>query len=1036
MNPFPFIDAAEYFLSLKQADGAAVPVAENGDEGLLHAMAEAARSKLGLAIAYRVYSESLRDPSASAVGEHFKEHSEDCLNDVDFFVRRSSVMTGGVTLDGVEAPPPAGDLTEIIGVLTSMEEANLHLMGELLALLDGNPAKYEVEAMMAKDQHHLDDLVQHTPVAGAAAAGVGAPKLDEVKTSEMGAAAMGRHPQVSPPPPLTGAAAGQHAGLAAKMAGAVKEALKSQAKNVRSHANRAKVKVNLPDAVPVETAKERSATGKLKDFFSKKTWSRGEAAALAGVSAGGAAGATHAAHGDHEHAKAAAHTYDMSGSKQDGRAYSMHTTPDEYELSTLINSKMDGDLRGVRGKAKNEGVLVGSGLGAVKGLKAGKGWGGGQVIRTGGGDGTVIGVFGSGGKMPKGMGAAVRENQGMIRDELRGQGIKVSADKSDSELAEAGRQRAIANLASGFTSDKHTSGERHGTLVGRLGGAALGAGAGTLASRGATLPVRLAAGMGGAVIGGSMGGQIGKTIGSNHDAARFWEGHKEAGVLSSLAARPKLVGGLAGAAVGGVGGAVAGGPEHRLSGALGGAALGGAVGTGVGAGVGRLRAAPKVTAQLGAAPVAPTPGKSLTMLGGEELATKYQQAPESYRKAIEATDLVQGIGTPNGIKMQPHNAAVLMSNPTHFMTASQRRNARLQAEAAAMAAVQAAPTKVAALFRPSNMKVVGNTIIHGEKEMDPRLGKRKIRDAKQIWNKVKEAMDAAQYLQIEGAGQQAQAQAETDYLHDQLQQTSQQLEEASAQSQAQSQQLEELQDTVEQMKAQQAEQAQAADAAVETARQTAEAAMSQSMQRSAELMKQIQVAAQLQNAQQTLKEQLAALSNMPSPPATVSEAGAVESAAQGEVGAQAAEAEAAAAAQQEQEAMAAQGQQSAPPAQTPAAPPKVASLGDTAGKILSKAPHGTLGAVIGAGVGAGTGLLQKQEQAFLQDAVQKLEQRDRGGFATGMALAKARMWADQSQVAGAHPVKATLYRAGKGAIAGFGVERSVRSLLGGKGGQA
>lgn len=320
--------------------------------------------------------------------------------------------------------------------------------------------------------------------------------------------------------------------------------------------------------------------------------------------------------------------------------------------------------------------------------------------------------------------------------------------------------------------------------------------------------------------------------------------------------------------------------------------------------------------------------------------------------------------------------------------------------------------------------------------MDPRLGKRKIRDAKQIWNKVKEAMDAAQYLQIEGAGQQAQAQAEADYLHDQLQQTSQQLEEASAQSQAQAQQLEELQGTVEQMKAQQAEQAQAADAAVETARQTAEAAMSQSMQRSAELMKQIQVAAQLQNAQQTLKEQLAALSNMPSPPATVSEAGAVESAAQGEVGAQAAEAEAAAAAQQEQEAMAAQGQQSAPPAQTPAAPPKVASLGDTAGKILSKAPHGTLGAVIGAGVGAGTGLLQKQEHAFLQDAVQKLEQRDRGGFATGMALAKARMWADQSQVAGAHPVKATLYRAGKGAIAGFGVERSVRSLLGGKGGQA
>lgn len=1336
----PLIDAAEYFLNLKQAAEEILPVVEeHADDGeLLHALSEAAKSKLGLAIAYRVYSESLRDPSNSAIGEHFKEHSEDCLNDVDFFVRRSSVMSGGASLEGVESPPASGDLTEILQVLSKMEEANLQLMSELVVLLEGNPSKYEVEAMMAKDQHHLDDLTQHMPVApelpsvaeelpsveeaaspaaplgvigpakmagvsakrglsrvgellsgsrvkkleglseklrdgkplgdhavvvnvrrltraqkgveaernsvrtaraitAIGATGVGAAgahklrskkKDGEEKTSEMGAAAMGCHPQVSPPPPLTGAAAGQHAGLADKVASAVREALKSQAKNMRSHANRVKVKVNLPGAVPIETAKERSATGKLKDFFSKKTWSRGGAAALAGVSAAGAVGATHAAHED-EHEKAAARTYDMSGSKRDGRAYSMHTTPDEYELSTLINSKMDGDLRGVRGKVKNEGMLVGSGLGAVKGLKAGKGWGGGRVIRTGGGGGTVIGTFGSGGKMPKGMGADIRENQGMIRDELRGQGIKIGADKSDSELAETGRQRAIANLASGFTSDKHTSGERHGTLAGRLGGAAVGAGAGALASRGATLPVRLAAGMGGAVIGGSMGGQIGKTIGSDHDAEKFWANHKEAaegvaesfgraagrvvkhtglhdavvsggagplvnaikkpfvdikdgivsgynkgadetkgwnhkeagvktadlhfgkgdhvhsvgmfvghepedgnheasarklsellrqhgsvnkarsayladhpnhfvtvaahrsdkprsggpsvhissgraggveqsnlysdvfgmgwkerhtkeaGAMSSaakwLAAHPAAVGGVAGSAIGAAGGAVAGGPEHRLSGALGGAAVGGAVGATAGHVGGRLlRAAPSpAPAQLasgkpGTIMAGPLPdshvvqdglkGKSLTVMGGEELASQYDKLPQSLRSSVEDSDLVRGIGTPNGIKIRPHNAAALLGMHGHFDTASMRRNARLAQEAAS-----GAVTKVSSVFRPSNMSEVGRTASHGDKEMSPVLGKRVMRSAKQVWDKaVKQAMGeevpVEQYLQEEAAGRQAQEAVESDYLRQQLQQTTQQLEQVQAQAQEQEAQVGEMQGTIQQLQGQQAEQAQAADAAVQTARQTAEAAMSQSMRRSAELMKQTQLAAGLQNAAATMKEQLMALSQTPVPPATVGEAGELDAAAQEQVGQDQAMEEQAAVEQEAQMAAA----QGVPPAATdeaPPSPPKTAGMISGAGKILRNAPGGVVGGVVGAASAAGLGaLLRNKETEFLQDAVKKLEAKQQGGFLTGMMLAEARMVADRSAVMDQHPGKAALLNAVRGAGAGFALDKTIRHI--------
>lgn len=1442
----PLIDAAEYFLNLKQAAEEILPVVEeHADDGeLLHALSEAAKSKLGLAIAYRVYSESLRDPSNSAIGEHFKEHSEDCLNDVDFFVRRSSVMSGGASLEGVESPPASGDLTEILQVLSKMEEANLQLMSELVVLLEGNPSKYEVEAMMAKDQHHLDDLTQHMPVApelpsvaeelpsveeaaspaaplgvigpakmagvsakrglsrvgellsgsrvkkleglseklrdgkplgdhavvvnvrrltraqkgveaernsvrtaraitAIGATGVGAAgahklrskkKDGEEKTSEMGAAAMGCHPQVSPPPPLTGAAAGQHAGLADKVASAVREALKSQAKNMRSHANRVKVKVNLPGAVPIETAKERSATGKLKDFFSKKTWSRGGAAALAGVSAaagvvGAGVGAKKllskkddgkektselgaAAMGQHspvpppaplngaaagQHAKIAVsgkwvkdrmysgikgltnddkgrdalqdvtmrlvskgqkakngrvrdlygdaviatgsaprpwsktaqRTYDMGGSKRDGKAYSMHTTPDDYELSQLISSKMDRDLRGVRGKAKNEGMLVGSGLGAVKGLKAGKGWGGGQVIRTGGGGGTVIGTFGSGGKMPKGMGADIRENQGMIRDELRGQGIKIGADKSDSELAETGRQRAIANLASGFTSDKHTSGERHGTLAGRLGGAAVGAGAGALASRGATLPVRLAAGMGGAVIGGSMGGQIGKTIGSDHDAEKFWANHKEAaegvaesfgraagrvvkhtglhdavvsggagplvnaikkpfvdikdgivsgynkgadetkgwnhkeagvktadlhfgkgdhvhsvgmfvghepedgnheasarklsellrqhgsvnkarsayladhpnhfvtvaayrsdkprsggpsvhissgraggveqsnlysdvfgmgwkerhtkeaGAMSSaakwLAAHPAAVGGVAGSAIGAAGGAVAGGPEHRLSGALGGAAVGGAVGATAGHVGGRLlRAAPSpAPAQLasgkpGTIMAGPLPdshvvqdglkGKSLTVMGGEELASQYDKLPQSLRSSVEDSDLVRGIGTPNGIKIRPHNAAALLGMHGHFDTASMRRNARLAQEAAS-----GAVTKVSSVFRPSNMSEVGRTASHGDKEMSPVLGKRVMRSAKQVWDKaVKQAMGeevpVEQYLQEEAAGRQAQEAVESDYLRQQLQQTTQQLEQVQAQAQEQEAQVGEMQGTIQQLQGQQAEQAQAADAAVQTARQTAEAAMSQSMRRSAELMKQTQLAAGLQNAAATMKEQLMALSQTPVPPATVGEAGELDAAAQEQVGQDQAMEEQAAVEQEAQMAAA----QGVPPAATdeaPPSPPKTAGMISGAGKILRNAPGGVVGGVVGAASAAGLGaLLRNKETEFLQDAVKKLEAKQQGGFLTGMMLAEARMVADRSAVMDQHPGKAALLNAVRGAGAGFALDKTIRHI--------
>lgn len=1555
----PLIDAAEFFLNLKQAAGEVLPAVEEApaEDGLLQALSEAAKSKLGLAIAYRVYSESLRDPSNSAIGEHFKEHSEDCLNDVDFFVRRSSVMSGGASLEGVESPPASGDLTEILQVLSKMEEANLQLMSELVVLLEGNPSKYEVEAMMAKDQHHLDDLTQHMPEA---------PELPSV-AEELPSVEEAAPPGVIGPAKVAAAKATGLKRVGQIFSGSRVRGLKEEGdasvragqeyfKKSKSHrevqhkllrdrpnnerpgfrellsegrANAARNKggdhVDHGKALRNEAIKERAkqvgaiggtaaaATGAA--IGAKKIHSQVSTGLQRGMKAkedrekgkektsemGAAAMGQHspvappaplngAAAG--QHPKLAQRTYDMGGSKRDGRAYSMHTTPDDYELSQLISSKMDGDLRGVRGKAKNEGMLVGSGLGAVKGLKAGKGWGGGEVIRTGGGGGTVIGTFGSGGKMPKGMGADIRENQGMIRDELRGQGIKIgglaqaaqagagrlagavphigsalqwaahgaapaalaagaagavggavaggeghrlsgalkggvgagivggaagglagagahrfatralsaaapklaadkigyrwdnesdesvaryadhgsdglrygapiaggvtgalmgrtpagrvvgavagaglghlvgvsensklrnmaraeeiqrhqhrlaragqsaegkkeAADKSDSELAETGRQRAVANLASGFTSDKHTSGERHGTLAGRLGGAAVGAGAGALASKGATLPVRLAAGMGGAVIGGSMGGQIGKTIGSDHDAEKFWANHKEAsegfpetigraaghvakstgihdmvttgdaGPLANAIKKPLVdiknrissgygegagtkgwkerhtkeaasigsalagmgekavaalgkrgithagqlggtlthaaMGALPGAVIGAAGGAAAGGEGHRLSGALTGGALGGAAGAAAGVGGKKLltkaldkantahdpfgplkgpirpgtgslnhvvphavatpslHAAPDLShfAPPGAAPLAhgapvnaipagprrpatatdfhvpaatPAPepmasaslaapdvskfnkprwkiaqakqaglvdsarslisratsrptvsgiGKTLQSVehSGEGLARRalsattapglathvpvpttgtlpsavsYLHAPSGgstldldlhhmaqekrfhdsqpswARKAITESKYVRPSGTAPDLPT-PSSAGRM----TPEVAAALARASKNPGETAAQAMVRL--SKVAAAMRQLGYSSSGPVLVHGDKEMSPVLGKRVIRNAKQVWDKaVKEAMGeeapVEQYLQEEAAGRQAQEAAESDYLRQQLQQTSQQLEQTQAQAQEQEAQVGEMQGTIQQLQGQQAEQAQAADAAVQTARQTAEAAMSQSMQRSAELMKQTQLAAGLQNAAATMKEQLMALSQTPVPPATVGEASELDAAAQQQVGQEQAMEEQAAM-EEEAQMAAAQGAPPAAAAEAPPAPPKTAGMISGAGKVLRNAPGGVVGGVVGAASAAGLGaLLRHKETAFLTDAVKKLEAKQQGGFLTGMMLAEARMVADRSAVMDQHPGKAALLNAARGAGAGFALDKTIRHI--------
>ncbi|HEU4533783.1 MAG TPA: hypothetical protein VFS00_06680, partial [Polyangiaceae bacterium] len=96
-----------------------------------------------------------------------------------------------------------------------------------------------------------------------------------------------------------------------------------------------------------------------------------------------------------------------------------------------------------------------------------------------------------------------------------------AADQTDPELAETGRRRAIANLASGFTSDEHTRGERAGDLVGRLAGAAAGGLGGRHLTAGQGPALALAGVLGGATLGQHLGARAGKMVGQEADAAAF-----------------------------------------------------------------------------------------------------------------------------------------------------------------------------------------------------------------------------------------------------------------------------------------------------------------------------------------------------------------------------------------------------------------------------------------------------------------------------------------------------------------------------------
>jgi bacterioferritin (cytochrome b1) len=167
----PLMVAAEAFMHFKYGSIQDPPDTTGQMEGVfaapleevVHAIAACATSKIQNALLYRTFSETLRDPTNTALGEHFKEHAEDELEAADFFNRRAAVLMGDVHLGNVETPPPATDLHVILNYLIRAEQESLMCMRNLHKMLGDNPMKYEVEQFLSKGQHHIDDLWQHIP---------------------------------------------------------------------------------------------------------------------------------------------------------------------------------------------------------------------------------------------------------------------------------------------------------------------------------------------------------------------------------------------------------------------------------------------------------------------------------------------------------------------------------------------------------------------------------------------------------------------------------------------------------------------------------------------------------------------------------------------------------------------------------------------------------------------------------------------------------------------------------------------------------
>lgn len=947
MSQIPFIDMAEFFHSLKTAEPVPEQPAAAPVEQILPLYGKLANLKITTAMAYRVYSESLRGEANTALGEHFKEHAEHHLEDADFFVRRCSVLGGPADFGEVTLAPSSTATQDILHTLAGYEQECIAAVTQILQAVHGSPSQYELEAMVARDQHHLDDLWQHIP--------------DSPDTS----AVQPTQPEAAPSPP---------AETVAKQA-SIFSVLARGERGVRLYEEAKKEQEG-------KNKKEANAVGG-DDGAIGKHLKQTPPQPLGGGASGQHPVAKLAMLYGYVTEKTAERTYDFGeGTSRDGRAMAVRSDPSSMDMELALQSRLNADFSKAKGHGKNLKMYSPDALGGDKGISLGKHNHGTLIPAGGSTKGHVLSRFGQGGGagLPSGMMDAVESNDGQVREQLAANGVKVggektafivpaavlaggvaggvsgsekgrtgegvargllgtgiggtlgamagsgltiaaggrdpagilaagqlagglgalggyhvamkgmkekgkkdgekhAASKSDEEQVETGRQRAIANLASGFTSDEHSKGERRGGLAGRVIGAAAGGGgaAGFAAARKGSLPVRLAAGLGGAALGGSLGATIGKSVGQEHDAENFWHEHPK---KEAFASKVKDM-------------------------------------------------------------TSPKDGEDVTFEGGTRTT---RTATDAWRRPLSL--LVPDVKE----KCASLNELVL-----------------------------------------AGWAKTADSMIHAP---DPAI---------------------ADYVVQEEQARAAQEDGESTYLREQLQAAQQAIE-------SKEEEVAQLQGSVSELQ----EQTQMQQDTLSTAQATTEQSMGAVVEKSNELMKQMQLNAEMSQTHQSLKEQLQSLAQTPSPPLTGGDPGLANQAAGAELAGQ----DQAAA---DQEAMAMQGgappagpeaPPGAPPApppggQTESGPPKIAGL-----------PRGAIGGVLGAIGGAGIhAMTVGKERPNIEAAIARLEQSGDKSFSSALALAALRNQANMEDVATEHPVATGLMSAGMGAMAGAGLERAGRRLF-------
>lgn len=1055
----PFIDMAEYFRGLKTAEDAKAPApaAAPPPEQVLPMYAQLANLKTSLAMAYRVYSESLRGEANTALGEHFKEHSEHHLEDADWFIRRCSVLGGPTDFGEIQLPPPATDTQTIVRTLASLEEQSIAALNELRPLVEGSPSQYELEGMLSRDQHHLDDMWQHIPDTPATSAvqPAGPPPppapAESVpkQANTVGAvAATGKHAPVQAPPALQGAAAGQHPVKMAMWTQKSDEDVATYARN-EGIGQRLSVPGGALTGAALGLAAGRSVRGlPLKD----QLLFTGTGALLGGVAGLRARhqavqGAraeqnsrslnkllTHAASraqaaGDATTAlspgKTAARTYDLGeGTARDGNAFAVKSEPSQLELAMALQGKMDGDFHAAKGHGKHLTMFSPAALGGGGAIELGA-HNHGTLIPAGGATrGHLLKQYGKGPSISPAMMDSIERNDGDVREQLAMNGVKVgrnlrleaalghikkAAFRTDEENVETGRQRAIANLSSGFTSDRYTSGERHGQLLGKLTGAGAGALAGAMAARKESIPVRLAAGLGAGALGGSLGGALGKVVGQDRDATNFYREHsKEAACLEDAVEEVRQPGRTLADA-------------QKLTQGLGESfELGGRNPKDAKSSWNHPKRHPSVkeasfkakAVEFGKKVIGGRARKQLLDSAHQEVARS-----KKYWAKMEHLGRVAERYPPGSSR---HERAVQAGWPRFRQAMSSAAQAQDYVDRAEKLVKDRAVKGAKIVAGVGAAGGAAGVLAHLHKKKNGEKPKEASDPFARMmlgWAKTANALvhepdpAVAEYIAREEQARMQQEAQESEYLRSQLQA-------AHAELESKDQEVQQLQQSVGQLQ----EQTQMQQDTIATAQATTEGAMGSVVQKSNELMKQMQLTSNLSQAHQMMKEQLQSLAQMPSPPLTGGESAATDQAASDELAMQdqaAAEQEAAAAGQQP--GVPAEGGSPPPGGQGEAGPPKVAGL-----------PHGLLGGGIGALAGAGSVLLASKERAKIDELIGKMEQSDSKGFSHAMALAHLKHQSNLAQIAADHPGRSALVAGVLGGQAGMGVESNIRHLLKGE----